>query len=161
MIRVPNEIGSDGIEEVGTHGIIPENGVYQIIHAKDSLLLGVYVDPIIYFGPRRIVPPGARIAIETSLALAVFEDHHLPVKAVGVLKNPMNQSPQDVGVRCTAALPLAVYLDEHHVVGIDDTFGPSPRMATIGSVKLHPVFRKQIQQGIQAPVTELTVMYRA
>ena len=124
--------------------LVLKNGVSKIIHGKHSLLLSVCIDSIVYFRPIRIVPPMPPAPVEASHALGIFEDHYLSIKAVGVLKNPINQSSKGVGVCCPETLPLAVHLDEYRVVGIDDTCRPSPRMSTIGSAELHPVFRKQV-----------------
>jgi hypothetical protein len=92
MVRAGNEVGSDGIEKIGAHGVVFENGSYEIIHGEERLLLGVYPDSVIDFGPLGIVTTMPRVAIEGSHTLAIFEDHHFPVKSVGVLKNPIDQS---------------------------------------------------------------------
>jgi hypothetical protein len=139
MIGVWNEGGPNGVEKIRTHRMVFENGVNQIIHGEGRLLLGVYVYSIIYVGPLRIVSPGIWIAIEAPFALAVLEDHDLPLKTVRMLENSIDQSSQEIGVCCASALPLAVYFDQHHVVRIDNTRGTSPRMPVISSVELQAV----------------------
>jgi hypothetical protein len=93
--------------------------------------------------------------------LTVFDDDHFPVETVRVLKDPEDQSSEYVRVGRASAFPLAIHLDEDHVVRIDDPIGTSPWMSSGCPVELHTAVRKEAQHGIKTHVTKLAIMLRA
>jgi hypothetical protein len=149
---------ANGIEQEGADRFALKNGVDEIIHRKESLFLGVYIDPMIDFRPGTIRPPCIGIPAKASLSLAIFEDYHLPFESCRMLKNSIDQPPQEIRICRSAAFPLAIDLDENDVIAVNDPLMSSPGMGLGRAVKLHPICGKKFQQGIKAEVTELTVV---
>jgi hypothetical protein len=58
----------------------------------------------------------------------------------------MDQATDQIGVGGSPALPLAVHLDEHHVVAVDQAFRSPPPGKTRRRIEVNPVVGEEIEK---------------
>src|SRR3990170_865980 len=87
MLGIPDKRTSDGIEKIGGDAGITKNIVDEIKKAL-ALIIGIGVDSRI-----GIIRSG--IAIEAPPSLTVFEDDHLTPETIGVIKDALNETPDE------------------------------------------------------------------
>ncbi|MGD0804679.1 MAG: hypothetical protein ABSA11_11480 [Candidatus Bathyarchaeia archaeon] len=58
-------------------------------------------------------------AFQAPAALPVLDEDYLAFEAVGVLQDPLDESPGDVSVCAAPVLPLRVDLQEDHIGSAD------------------------------------------
>jgi hypothetical protein len=93
--------------------------------------------------------------------LAIFEDDDFAIEAIRMFEDAVNEAANEVGVRCAAAFPLAVDLDEDDVVGVDDPGRASPGMPRVCLVKFEAVVCIKVEECVEPMMTALVVVDRA
>ncbi len=96
--------------------------------------------------------PRRRVAPETSPTLPVLDQHDLPGKPVRVVQHPLDQAAHHVAVGAAAVLPLHVHLDQHDIIGGDESLASAHGAPAPRAVELHPLSSHQIHQALDAGV---------
>jgi hypothetical protein len=90
--------------------------------------------------------------MEVSSPLTIFKDYHLASETVEMIKNRLDQTPDEIAIRTSPVFPLGIHLDQDYIIGLDQPAGSAQDGLLRGTVEFQPAPSHPVEEVFHAGV---------